>query len=1265
MIKKLKKQLISFESLECRVLLTQSLSLNVSTSVANYGEGDSDDASLIKSHVTSLSGSANAESTYDNSSGHLLSRLDASASGDENVAGSSRSGTFSIAYDARRVSTVVGDPARIRTAFNSSIEWGLDATGAEDLGYSYEVTLDVASSGEGPFRGDSTPLQLGLPNGQIVRVEGAGSTTYKGELSPATNRPAPLGFGAGLLRQDAGGIVDTQGQVSVTITYKIIYKLQADLAVDGSPSTLAYDPGTNRLVVNYEVRGVALPSPAEYSLDWVDKDGKKIATAYAGATDTAVGGHTLSIDPGSLSAAPAGAAKLRLVLDPSDKLVESDEGNNQTEMTVSDLVATSLQFDAQGVTFGYDVLKNSLPGGTTVALYWASGDTFATAIGGPIHSVAAQQAVGSYGPVHVDASALGTPPQAATRLLLVADPPSAGNPIGSVFETNEGNNAQAVVIPRPDIALTSLTRDPSGGVDLGYAISGFSLPTVTTVALYWARGTTFDTKIGGPITSTATQSAVGTYGPVHVDAAKLGTPPRGAQYLLAVADPDDQITESDESNNVQAVAIPLPDIALTSLTRSADGGADIRYTVASGPLPADTTVALYWTGGTTLASKIGGPISSTPAQKATGSYGPVHVDAAKLATPPPGAKYLLAAADPDDKVAESDESNNVRFVEIRRPDIAVQKGGLDWNSYRGAGINDPERGVDLSYQILNADLGARPEVAFYWADASKAKIGDRLPLDPSTILVTQQGPRQVNEPARWGPAPPNARYVVAVLDPDHMIDESNETNNEVYLPVHTKAVILDGAVQPRVAGGTKLVASFVPGQGSPDGPLTLSEAEVVLGMDHFNWVQTIRVPSNMQLQIWRNVTQTNLVNGRPSDGELIATPAPAYDPVPSGGDDRYFLRVDGNKLGDVLYWPINYSNPDSVEPYLQEIPAEWKILDIPGGTQSSVEFDFIDQPSLPAKFFLFTNSFLTFETRLVGMSPSGDWSSFNQPRTEFTWKFNSYHGPTRLGYLAGRPADAPPILDGGVFDVRYDDGTLVPGIPTAPPRFVTPTVRSFVVNDGTAQRSIVKSLTVTFGGPVTFDPGAFEVRSRDGRSVGLNVASSLVDGKNVVVLTFTGSQVTRGSLPNGRYTLTVHGDKVHDPQGQALDGDRDGVPRGDYVAGFQAAGVLNPPTVTPSPASGFGVGRDAFVSRLYRDDLGRSPEPSGLRFWSGVLASGVKPKTVALAIWRSPEHRTLVNQHMIPPITFQRSYADALLAGRMAARSHVSTPAGPLLLRRT
>jgi hypothetical protein len=105
-----------------------------------------------------------------------------------------------------------------------------------------------------------------------------------------------------------------------------------------------------------------------------------------------------------------------------------------------------------------------------------------------------------------------------------------------------------------------------------------------------------------------------------------------------------------------------------------------------------------------------------------------------------------------------------------------------------------------------------------------------------------------------------------------------------------------------------------------------------------------------------------------------------------------------------------------------------------------------------------------------------------------------------------------------------------------------------VVNGGAAQRSMVKGVTVTFSQVVTIGTGAFTVRrSSDAATVGLIVTPTVANGQTVVSLTFTGPDVTAGSLADGNYTLTVAGALVTDETGQPLDGDGDGRAGGDYV----------------------------------------------------------------------------------------------------------------------
>jgi hypothetical protein len=111
-------------------------------------------------------------------------------------------------------------------------------------------------------------------------------------------------------------------------------------------------------------------------------------------------------------------------------------------------------------------------------------------------------------------------------------------------------------------------------------------------------------------------------------------------------------------------------------------------------------------------------------------------------------------------------------------------------------------------------------------------------------------------------------------------------------------------------------------------------------------------------------------------------------------------------------------------------------------------------------------------------------------------------------------------------------------------------VDSVVLNDGSAQRSMVTSLTVTFSGLVTADPGAFELRRPDGSPVGLTVSTTAAAGHTVDVLTFTGDDVVAGSLADGNYTLTIHGGLIHDGFGQALDGAGTGQAGSDRVDTF-------------------------------------------------------------------------------------------------------------------
>ncbi len=117
---------------------------------------------------------------------------------------------------------------------------------------------------------------------------------------------------------------------------------------------------------------------------------------------------------------------------------------------------------------------------------------------------------------------------------------------------------------------------------------------------------------------------------------------------------------------------------------------------------------------------------------------------------------------------------------------------------------------------------------------------------------------------------------------------------------------------------------------------------------------------------------------------------------------------------------------------------------------------------------------------------------------------------------------------------------------------VTPAqVASVVIDDGTDQRSMVRSLTITFDRIVTIQNGAFAVtrRGAGGGPVTLNTPQiTSTSGRTVVRLTF--AALPGSSLTDGNYELTINATRVRS-DGLDLDGDANGTAGGNLRFGDQ------------------------------------------------------------------------------------------------------------------
>ena len=137
------------------------------------------------------------------------------------------------------------------------------------------------------------------------------------------------------------------------------------------------------------------------------------------------------------------------------------------------------------------------------------------------------------------------------------------------------------------------------------------------------------------------------------------------------------------------------------------------------------------------------------------------------------------------------------------------------------------------------------------------------------------------------------------------------------------------------------------------------------------------------------------------------------------------------------------------------------------------------------------------------------------------------------------PVTAPPYPHGTVGVGTFTFAAVLPQ--------TTPVI-DVTIDDGTGQRSRVRSLTVTFSGTVPaagIAAGAFAL-ARTGGGVadvvlGVDSVTALTAERTAVRLTFSGAGVTAGALADGRYTLLIDGAKIHDAAGLPVDAAGTGV----------------------------------------------------------------------------------------------------------------------------
>lgn len=121
---------------------------------------------------------------------------------------------------------------------------------------------------------------------------------------------------------------------------------------------------------------------------------------------------------------------------------------------------------------------------------------------------------------------------------------------------------------------------------------------------------------------------------------------------------------------------------------------------------------------------------------------------------------------------------------------------------------------------------------------------------------------------------------------------------------------------------------------------------------------------------------------------------------------------------------------------------------------------------------------------------------------------------------------------GKSYSITATTGTLAATVPVIvrPP---APVFAGLVVNDGSAQRSRVTQVVVSFSQPVTLGSGGLNLSRRGGGFAGLFSVSPVGTPASSFTVSFTGSGVVAGSLPDGIYDLALNALAATDDYGQS------------------------------------------------------------------------------------------------------------------------------------
>jgi subtilisin family serine protease len=452
------------------------------------------------------------------------------------------------------------------------------------------------------------------------------------------------------------------------------------------PSTAA--PGatiTFTVVTKNQGLGAANPTTTRFYLSrtpgidansWSLDPAQAIGSLAAGATSSASPTVTL----------PAVAIGTYFVIakaDADNVETETQEFNNTTARSIAlgpDLIVTTSgpSSAAPGGTMTIaDTVKNQ--GGAaadaTTLRYYLSSDALFDSGDTPLSPTRAVPALPA-GAANAGSTTLTIPPTTAAGTYFLFAKADADN---VVTETQEGNNTAAKIIQiGGDLVVSAFTVPSNGGNGTTITVTdttknnGAAAVAASTTRFFFSPNLTFDSS-DTPLDGSRPVPALAA-GLTSTGQTTLTLPTGlavGSYFVIAVADGDNAVPESVETNNATARAIAIgPDLTLTAVTVpfmvTAGSTISVNATVTNqGGDPAGASTLRFYLSNDLFFDAGDAPLADRAVLPLAG--GASSVGSTSITIPAgktPGTYYIIAVVDADGAVTESVETNNTRVSVI-------------------------------------------------------------------------------------------------------------------------------------------------------------------------------------------------------------------------------------------------------------------------------------------------------------------------------------------------------------------------------------------------------------------------------------------------------------------------------------------------------------------------------------------------------------------------------------------------------------------------